>query len=322
MTKKHLISRGHFAIPLAALVLLAGTAAAQPSPADQPPPRRERADDAPPHEANPERARAWVEQMLKETRSRESRLQEAMNRLNKGEAPEQILRDMSEDRPLQRLRDQGGRAEGDRPGRPRADGHQDPDKGPAGREGGPRSGGKGGRQGERLTPEAKGEIQEFVKQNMPVLARRLELSKVESDERDRVLERLAPRILDAMAARRRDPDLFESRALEIQAGLDVFDAVKAYRDAARDDGAADHAAKIEVATTQLRAALASGLEARDKVRAREIDLLAKRVEKMRRELEKQESDRDRKIDEELKRIQKFGPKGPPPPRTGNDDAGR
>ncbi|MFA6044986.1 MAG: hypothetical protein WC718_08385 [Phycisphaerales bacterium] len=346
---------------LAALVLLAGTVNAQPAPDDQPPPPRERGDDAPPREANPERAKAWVERMLKETRTREARLQEALERLNKGEAPEAILRDMTDERlrdaglgggpdgpgrpggagpedggrrgPLQRLRDRGReRAQGDGPGRPGAAGDEGPDDqmGPAGgpgeraggREGGPK-GGKAGRPGERLTPETKQEIHEFVKQNMPVLARRLELGKDDGEDRDRVLERLAPRILDAMAAKRRDPELFESRAVEIQAGLDVFDAVRAYRDAARDDKAPDHATKLETATKNLRSALERGIDARDKVRDREIDLLAKRVEKMRSELEKQRSDRDAKVADELKRIQKSGGKGPPPPpRPGDDDAGR
>ncbi|MBI1190958.1 MAG: hypothetical protein GC200_09795 [Tepidisphaera sp.] len=338
---------------IAALVLFAGGAVAQPGPG-QPPPQREPGDGAPPPPRDdagprddgpprdPERAKKWVERMLKETRSRESRLQEALDRLNKGEAPDEILRDMTDRMgegagpddggrrgPLaQRLRDRarGDRAErGDRGGRPGGDDMAPDDDGPGGR-GSPGPGGRDGppgKPGERLTPEHRQEIEAFVKENMPVLARRLEMAGEDRGERGRMLERLAPRIEDAMAAKRRDPELFECREQEIQSGLVVFDAVKAYRDAAKADGP-DHDSKVKDATDKLRDALNNAMAARDKVREREIDLLAKRIEKMRSELEKQKADREKKVDGELKKIQKFGPRDgpPPPPRPGDDDVGR
>lgn len=335
------LSRTHPKVfgPLAAFVLLAGSAAAQPAPGDAPPPPPGEAPraDAPPRDANPGRARAWVERMLNENHAREERLQDALDRLDKGDPPEKVLRALADraregagpggdgaERHAPRPRDRA-RNDGDRPGPPGDDRADAPDRDPphpeGGGRGGPVPGGKGGRPGARLTPENRAEIQAFVKENMPVLARRIEMYSGAPQERERMLDRLAPRILDAMAAKRRDPELFECRVQEIQSGLAVFDAVKAYRDAAGDSDGADHASKLEEATKQLRDALEKSCDARDKVRAREIDLLAKRVDKMRAELAKQQGDRAKKVDEEFERIKKFGPKGPPPPRR-DDNAGQ
>lgn len=339
------------AAAVAALVWLAGSAGAQPDRGDRPPPGREPGDvmhrtprddeggrgDAPPRD--PERAKLWVERMLKETRTREARLQEALDRLNRGESPEEILREMGE-----RMRDAAGLAgplagleDGGRRG-PLAQRMRDrarPDRAnrPGGEEmGGPEDDGPGGpapgKPGGRLTGENREEIEAFVKENMPVLARRLEKAGDDRGDRDRVLERLAPRILDAMAAKKRDPELFETRAQEIQSGVAVFDAVKAYRDAMRGEGA-DHDSNVKTAKDTLREALNNAMAARDKVREREIDLLAKRLEKMRSELEKQKADREKKVDGELKRIEKFGPRDEPPPppppppspRPGDEDGG-
>lgn len=297
-------------IGAAALVLLlSGSALAQPGPRDTPPPQREPGDDAPPRGGDPERAKKWVEHMLKETHRREERLKEALQRLEKGDAPGQILREFAAERATSAGGPEHGKPEG-RP--PRGDGSPGDAPDMPGRDAGPPAGGPSGGPGGRSSPSDKEEIREFVKQNMPGLAKRLEERDRGGPEgRDRVMERLAPRIMDAIAAKRRDPELFEVRVKEIQAGLNVFDGIRALREASRGEESPERSAKIDRVTKQLRESLASAVEARDAVRAREIDLLAKRLEKMRADLDRDQSEREKKVDEELARIQKKGPPGPP-----------
>ncbi len=263
-------------------------------------------------------------------------MDEAIARLDKGEPIADLLRELN----ALRLGLRGGGGPGGPPGRrdgglgdddrmgegPREGGRGGPREGgrEAGREGG-REGGRGEgaddvlmdiRPGDALTDAQRERIMGFLRETAPRFAGKLdELHSADSKTADRLLVRMAPRIREAMAVRRRDPELFELRLDEIRGGFAVIEAVKAYRDAkaSPEEGRAERVAQAEAAA---RAALVAQFEQRRALEAHEMKTMAARLEERRREFDSRGAERDAVIDRLIERLRENKPLPDGPPRRG------
>lgn len=119
--------------------------------------------------------RARLEARLAETRREEAVLQNALEAIDRGEAPPQIVRGL--------MRDRADRGDDDR--------QFDPAE---------------------LTPERREQILAFLRETAPPLAERVERELRENpDQADRIYGRLAPRVIPEIELRERDPEMFEIR---------------------------------------------------------------------------------------------------------------
>jgi len=178
------------------------------------------------------------------------------------------------------------------------------------------SGKRDGPRGERdriLTDEERERFLTFAREKLPQIATRLEeLRATDPKGADMVIARLAPRIRDAMAAR--DPQLITLRLDEIQVGVLVLDRVRQFRDA---QGSQDPA-NILAARTSLREAIDQQFDAKLKLQQHEITTLTSRIEELRKELERRQSNRAAFIDSLIERVENGGQL----PKEGRNGPGR
>ncbi|MBL9002402.1 MAG: hypothetical protein JNK25_14830 [Phycisphaerae bacterium] len=268
-----------------AVCLASGTAAAmQPErsrPAGQPPGRME--EGRRPHRENPPQDEAGLRRMIQrrlEQLGREAqRLERAMKRLDDGVPPAEVAEELGPPR-------SGPEGEGDALG-----------KGP---ERGLDRGGPPDRPGERgaerpfVSREEREELIAALREHAPLMARRMESARTdEPGQALRMLGRLAPRLRDAMAFRKSDPDMFRLKIKDIEAGGVVFDAMQTYHKALRDKQVDD--AEVARALTDVRAALLAQFDARLAVQVREADNLARRLEGMRKDFAARREARDSEV---------------------------
>ncbi len=293
----------------------AGVCAAQPGgPGERPAPRQGQGGqepsgpNSPQGPFSPEALKARLERRLSEIQREEARLKEALEKLAKGE--------------VVRPRDVApGLGEGPGPNGRRADGARG--RGPGGR--GPDDGGGAGeaRDAEPVLP--------LLREIMPDAAERVERAMKERPElARRMMQRVGPHLREAMSLKEHDPALFQLRVDEIRAGWGVLEAASVVRDAkqAKDDPEA--AKKLEEARGKLREALGRQGDARLALEQHEVEALAKRVEDLRMRLDERRANKDKVLDDMIKRIEDardlpmgalMGPEGRPP-REGEPGSGR
>lgn len=153
-----------------------------------------------------------------------------------------------------------------------------------------------------MTPEQVDRAMGFIREHMPQLHERLSAFR-ESDPVgfERLMNRMGPRIREAASVKDRDPKLFELRANEIRAGIQVLESARAYHDLKREKAPDD---KLAAAQATLRDALAAQQDARAAMMAREIDALSERVKSLQADLERNKANRDNAIDALLDQITK------------------
>jgi hypothetical protein len=267
--------------------------------------------------------RSRLERRLEQTIRLEQQLREAIERLDRGERPEDIMRSLEpplrgatrgdgpEDRPPPPMRP-GARPEG----RPAPDGRG----GPAGRPGARTSDDRPRMDGPRgpVRPDAPGarpdEMREramaVVREHLPILAARLEaIREFDPEAADRMIQRLAPRLHEAAEMMRRDPEVGRLKLEEIAAGIDVLEMIRDLRRAKiSPDG--DRASKVESAKARLRQALQAQQEVRLRVQEREIAMLEQRVSELRAEVERRRREGGAAIEEMVNRISEETEAGP------------
>lgn len=243
----------------------------------QPETPRERAGD----QISPERIRKRLDDELRRIERdrenlarREKRVRDAMARIDAGERPGAVMREMEE-----------GDGEGMRPG---------------GRLEGPPPGGEVRRA--PLSPEDRERLVRFLEAEMPDLARRMRgMADQAPGEADRMYGRLAPRVMELMELRHEDPEMAEIRVREFRASLAMVSASRELREAVRttEEGSAER----QRARRTLRAALAETFDAKNDARALEIRRLGERIAELEEELDEQRRNRDRLLDEEVERME-------------------
>jgi hypothetical protein len=275
--------------------------------------------------------RERLQRRLQDVRRLERRLEELLTRLDAGEAPADVLRDLA---PLDGMRD-GGRASG------RDGGREGPRRGP--REGRPgdappgpmRPEGRGERDGNRerpgppdqlasipddrpLTPEQRERVMAFLRETMPGMAERFQsLSTTDPEAADRMLGRMLPRLREASRLREEDPELFALKGDELRTGVDVVAAIRALRAAQGSPAGPEADAALTTARAGLRDAVSRQIDARLRVQEHELAVLLRRVESLQADLLRRQAGRDAAIADTLERLERA-----PAPRDGTRDAPR
>lgn len=225
--------------------------------------------------------RARLERRLQEARRVVERLEQAIERLDAGERPGEVLRDL----------EPGGNV---RPPR---------DDAPAGAL-------RGERAPAPVTPEQLRELMAFSREHVPGLARRLAAAR-ESDPgaAERVLTRLAPRLMELRRLRDQEPDLFEIRRRELLAGLALAEAQRKLAEHVRA-GAPEE--QVNAARADLRAALAEVFDARAAAEVRELHQLRERLAALEAAINARRADRDRALDAQVEEAERSIRAGTPP----------
>jgi hypothetical protein len=185
--------------------------------------------------------------------------------------------------------------------------------------------------GAPLAAQDRERIHAFLAEHMPEFAKRVDsVREVDPQAADRMILRLAPKIREALGFMKRDPEMFRLRLDEMKGGIDVLEAVRDYRAAiSKPADSAGREEAVKRATERLRGVLGAQFDLRTRVMQRDIEVLAKRLEEMRADLEKRRGGRDAAIEEMLGKMgdakepgdlemdhRRPGHRGGPPPGGG------
>lgn len=325
------MTRTPFAWSLVGLIFIAGTAvgmyqqsdstssSSQPDSNGQvaPPPKRGASGDAPPQRGPGNRPpredrpahndepilgdgtamKTRLKQLSVDADKAKLAIEKAMERLDNGENPREVLRDLP---PVVRLMLRPANT----PGGPGGAGGFWGEGGERPREfGGPGENRDGGGrfQQQAMTPEERESFLANLQETNPTLAAKVEtLFKSDPENAPRILGRLFPRLREAMSVRQRDPELFKLRLNEIEMSINVLQTSRLYRNLQREKSS--ETSQLQDAETQVRTALQQHFDARNALAQREIEELARRIEAMRGDLENKQSKRDAVIDDALTKI--------------------
>lgn len=265
---------------LIAAVAVAGTAVAvhaQSQAGTAPQPQQAGARPAPPDR---DEIRARLVRRLEDARRLGARLEQAINRLDAGAAPDEV-RDLADAPP------------GDRAGRPprqgmRFAGRPDEGEGPGRRDGGP---------DER--PFTRQQAAEFVREHLPRLWERFEQARARSpQEFDQAVDRVMPMVRDL--ASERDPRLREARVAEFDHGMKVFGAARRLGELIRGGGSD---ADLAAARGELRTLIGEQFDLRLALHRAEIASLEERLARLRADAEEQSAKREQMIEDGVRRIE-------------------
>lgn len=270
---------------------------------EQSPPAPRSGEAAPAREAlGRDAAKALLQRRLEEMDAVREELTNAIARLDKGERPGDVLRDLPAP---------GGRR-GERRGelRERLLERMDQD-GPDWRGPGPDGPPGEGPPRDRLPKLDREELLELLRTELPEVAASMdELRRIEPRAADRLVDRLLPRLRQTASEKRRDEELYRLRIRELRSMFALMRAARASRLAANAK-AGDDAAQTKV-DAALRTAAENAFDDRLAVQRREADLLERRVRDLREDIAQREADKQQLIDEGLERIKQGGPMLPPP----------
>lgn len=257
--------------------------------------------------------RARLERRLEEITREQSRLREALERLGRGESPEDVGRGLPMGRRPGRDGEPQGPGAGERPkdglrGGPRG-GPRDGVRGDDGERGGPGEAMRDARRGEgeraEGSPEEHEQLMALLRESMPRLAARIdEATKTDPEAGKRMMTRWAPRLREAAELKRHDPELFDLRMAEMRQGWTVIEASRAARELGKashdkDEGIADKRTK---AKDELKAALAAQFDARLAMQSHEVSALEKRLSELKGHLDEQRAAKDARVGETMDRI--------------------
>ncbi len=215
------------------------------------------------------------------------------------------------------------------------------------REGGPRDGGPRGRRGELsesmeaaasmlnlpqyssepLSPEERERLFGYLDENTPKVAERFrQWQKTDPEGFDIFLSRMAPRVREAGAVLRRDPDGAKLRMQEVEKGLDVLDATQKLREIYASPEP-DQTKLVEVRES-LKTALSAQLEARFATHQHQITTLERQIQELRKQADDMSAKKAEKISERAAAFEASvreraqggkGPKGERPDKGPRDD---
>lgn len=222
--------------------------------------------------------RARMQRRLDEVRVAERRLEETIERLDAGEDPERVVREMY-------VPGLARPPEGAVPGGP----------GPEPR--GP------------LDPQEREAMMARLREVMPRVAEWVvELERDDPRVMEAVHGRLLAQVREIDRIRERDPQGARIRTAEIVATMNVMRTTRAYRMAARQSGADSRVAAH--AAEGLRSALAEQFDAKLAANRHEIESLGQRLDALRADVAAQVEGRDRLIDDAWNRILTDASSGP------------
>ncbi|MEQ8770587.1 MAG: hypothetical protein RIB60_08770 [Phycisphaerales bacterium] len=115
--------------------------------------------------------------------------------------------------------------------------------------------------------------------------------------RSAAMQRIASRVRHVLAETEDDPELRVLKLTELQAGADVFDAVRRYREASRLGDSARTSAR-----EALVAVIGAQFDARHAVARAELERLERRVDRMRADIERMDERRSAEIERMLERV--------------------
>jgi hypothetical protein len=157
-------------------------------------------------------------------------------------------------------------------------------------------------------------VLEAIKAELPAVHERLDALRASDPVMaERVVERLVPRVREAVRVRERDPELARLRMREVGSSFDVLAKIRGYRDAdgalssatKAADGAAQESARaaVEAARVALRDAMASNFA--DKLAMAEADAtnLARQQRELGERIEQAKARRDELIDAAMVEVQ-------------------
>lgn len=259
---------------------------------------------------DPDVLRERLKRRLSELDRFQRKLQAALDGLDGGATPLQIARQFADDPEFQRLMGRMRRA-----GAPPGDGigpeggrGPGPERGPERPEHGPHS-------DQPVTEAERGRMLTFMRNHLPTFSDRWLGPITQSpDSSERFFNRVAPRLRELMFLEERDPGLFMLRLEDLRSDWGVGDAARALRRAMAAHPAGDPA--IASADAKLREAVARHMDAQAKLRAHEIEMLSKRLETLRSELNDQSARREQRLDEQVARFKAFIESGKPEPGPG------
>lgn len=303
------------AMTLVASLMTSIAPASQPEPGQPVPGENVRPSD-------PAAAKARLQRRLEESEKTATRLREALARIEKGESPADVMRELDL---------------GPRPGMNRPDGPPEgrlpegrPDGRPEGRrEGRPQDFRPEGRQerfpgdrenelaGDGARPDERREAMEFLKEQLPNFAAKIEkLGETDRVAADRLMNRMMPRIREAMNIKKRDPEMFALKVVDMKSGILVIDRMREFREAMNAPESTDKPAKVEEATSSLRAALESQFDARLAHQEHEARVLVERTAEINADIARKRTDRSKMIDMMMTRIRdnRDAPMDDRPPR--------
>lgn len=290
MTRLHTTLGGIAIIAAGAFVGLAGGSAQPETP--PPPPRA--------IDRTPEQVRAMLTWQLRETdnriaryQARRVRLKQALQRLDDGAVPSEILDEM---RPARN----GPPMDADQ----RRDELRRPDQ---------------GRPGE--APHDRIEIPHdrlmaALDEHLPELAKQLRTLRTDDPAKfNELVGRLGPRFAEVLELRKSDPALARLKFKDMRTNLAIAESARAFRQLRETS---DDAQAIQQARAALRKALEASFESRLAIRKQEIERLGDRIESYNADLLKQIEHKDELIDQQLQRIERserfMVPRRATPPR--------
>lgn len=223
-----------------------------------------------------------------------TRQREALERLEAGDSPAEVMRTLRVRAWDRRDRNGGGEAgerrrdekdDGRRP--PEGEGHEmrlgmsQPD----------------GFEPERVEPISPEELRAFLAEHFPKVQEQLDkLGSMSPEAGERLFDKLAPKLNEVASDMRRDQRLGMLRVDEMRTSLEVFDATQAYAMARGDD------AKLAEAEEGLRQAIGARFDARVALRMYEVERLVARIGALNEEIQAEMGSRDDEVERGFREI--------------------
>jgi uncharacterized coiled-coil protein SlyX len=259
--------------------LATGLGAAQPQQPEKQTEKREQPDRAEGRQefpTDPAQAKKFLERRIEETTKREEHFKALLARLEKGEKPADVGKDLE------------GSGRGGAHDATRRTG-----------EPGQRTDHQGARA--RIQPEDREHALAFLRENSPMLGTRFDnLVKSDPEAADRILGHMMGRIREAEKLKDSNQPLFGLKIREMEGGAAVVDALRVYRDA--KNATPQDPARLGQATEQLRTALARQLDVRLSLQENEIDSLTKRLADLKADLDKKRTGKEEAINSMVQKV--------------------
>ncbi|MBX3316514.1 MAG: hypothetical protein KF902_06580 [Phycisphaeraceae bacterium] len=253
-------------------------------PASQPPVASDRATS---EVLDPARLRVALERRRDLAEAMRARLDEAIARLDRGEAIDPDLIDNRS--PMggpEEIRGDGPR--GPRAGRP--DGREIP----------------GGRPGEGggVSHDEIQRLRGFIDENLPLLAERLRASeRMDPQAAQRMIARIAPRLREALESRARSPEVFRIRVVELEQGFQLLELARRTRRIVETEGAESQEAVAAMATFREHAT--AHFDTQIRLQRAEVAELESRLLELRAEIDRRTSQREAEIDARVEDVLRY-----------------
>lgn len=157
------------------------------------------------------------------------------------------------------------------------------------------------RPGEReLSAEDRAAIRGLIERHIPQMAERLRIAEeTDAEAASRFFDRVAPRFRDLLELEREAPELVEVRVDEIRTGMAIVGAARELRRLGNDS---TESAEFAEKKAEIRGLLARQIELRDTLERHRLAKMAADLAEATRRLDDQVKRRDALIDEHLSRV--------------------